>query len=195
MWDLDRQRGVAVFDDHRFSVRCLASTRTDEGVLLASGGSDGNLRVWDVAALAQRGPTIRCGQNIVNDVAFTRVRGREGLRIVTAGQNGTLRLWDPEAASGHLAEFAPGDGELNAVTAFRVHGRRTVLAAAGATGIHLWDAAGDRLLLQIVTGHAVSALRTAPQPGGEPSTVLLATGEAGTMIFRVHHDRLRPDRP
>lgn len=195
LWDLDRQRGVAVFDDHRFSVRCLASTRTDEGVLLASGGSDGNLRVWDVAALAQRGPTIRCGQNIVNDVAFTRVRGREGLRIVTAGQNGTLRLWDPEAASGHLAEFAPGDGELNAVTAFRVHGRRTVLAAAGATGIHLWDAAGDRLLLQIVTGHAVSALRTAPQPGGEPSTVLLATGEAGTMIFRVHHDRLRPDRP
>ncbi|WP_097870146.1 WD40 repeat domain-containing protein [Streptomyces sp. rh34] len=190
LWDLDRHSEAAVFDDHRFSVRCLASTRTDDGVLLASGGSDGNLRVWDVAALAQHGPTIRCGQNIVNDVAFAHLRGGPGLRMVTAGQNGTLRLWDPDAASGHLAEFAPGDGELHAVTAFRVHGRRVVFAAAGATGIHLWDAAADRLLLQIVTGHPVSALRTAPQPEGEPSTVLLATAEAGTMIFRVHHDRL-----
>ncbi|MEU6952731.1 WD40 repeat domain-containing protein [Streptomyces sp. NPDC045714] len=190
LWDLDRHRAVAVFDDHRFSVRCLASTRTDDGVLLASGGSDGNLRVWDITALAQRGPTIRCGQNIVNDVAFVRPRGWAGLRLVTAGQNGTLRLWDPDAPSGHLAEFAPGDGELHAVTAFRAHGRRVVLAAAGATGIHLWDAAAERLLLRIVTGHPVSALRTAPQPEGEPSTVLLATGEAGTMIFRVHHDRL-----
>ncbi|PVC81241.1 benzoate transporter [Streptomyces sp. CS131] len=190
LWDLDRLRSLAVFDDHRFSVRALASTRTDDGVLLASGGSDGKVRVWDVGALAQHGPTIRCGQNIVNDVAFARLRGETGLRMVTAGQNGTLRLWDPDAASGPLAEFAPGDGELQAVTAFRVHRRRLVLAAAGATGIHLWDAAADRMLLQIVTGHPVTALRVAPQPEGELSTVLLATGEAGTMIFRIHHDRL-----
>lgn len=190
LWDLDGLRSLAVFDDHRFSVRALASTRTDDGVLLASGGSDGNVRVWDVAARAQRGPTIRCGQNIVNDVAFARPRGEAGLRMVTAGQNGTLRLWDPDATSEPLVEFAPGDGELQAVTAFRVHGRRLVLAAAGATGIHLWDADADRTLLQIITGHPVAALRVAPQPEAEPSTVLLATGEAGTMIFRVHHDRL-----
>ncbi|MFE3716455.1 WD40 repeat domain-containing protein [Streptomyces cyaneofuscatus] len=190
LWDLDRQRSVAVFDDHKFSVRCLASTRAREGVLLASGGSDGNLRIWDTAALAQHGPTIRCGQNIVNDVAFACPQDGAELRIVTAGQNGTLRLWDPGAAAGHLAEFDPGDGELNAVTAFRVHGRRVVFAAAGTTSIHLWDATANRPLLQIVTGHHVNALRVAPGAESEPSTVLLATGEAGTLIFRIHHDRL-----
>ncbi|MFD5901357.1 WD40 repeat domain-containing protein [Streptomyces microflavus] len=190
LWDLDRQRSAAVFDDHKFSVRCLASTRARQGVLLASGGSDGNLRIWDTGALTQHGPTIRCGQNIVNDVAFACPHEDAELRVVTAGQNGTLRLWDPGAAAGHLAEFDPGDGELNAVTAFRIQGRRVAFAAAGATSIHLWDATANRLLLQIVTGHPVNALRVAPEPAGEPSTVLLATGEAGTMIFRIHHDRL-----
>lgn len=190
LWDLDTEQAVSIRKDHKFSVRCLASKSAEGGVLLASGGSDGNLRIWEAADLTQYGRTIRCGQNIVNDVAFAPGRGAAGPQLVTAGQNGTLKFWEPDTAAEALHEFDPGDGELNAVTAFPVQGQRVAFAAAGSTSIHLWDPAADRHLLQIVTGYRVNALRTAPQQPGEPSTVLLATGEAGTMIFRIHHDRL-----
>lgn len=191
LWDLNTHEPVAVFTDHKFSVRCLASTRTASGALLASGGSDGNLRIWDTTSLTQHGATIRCDQNIVNDVAFAPSDDRTGRQLVTAGQNGTLKLWDLESVAKPVHEFSPRDGDLNAVTAFRIHDRRVVFAAAGSTSIHLWDATANRNLLQIVIGYPVNALRVAPhQPNSEPSTVLLATGEAGTMIFRIHHDRL-----
>ncbi|MEU9089805.1 benzoate transporter [Streptomyces sp. NPDC048428] len=190
LWDLDTSQPVAIRKDHKFSVRCLATGSTGAGSLLASGGSDGNLRIWETADLTQYGRTIRCGQNIVNDVAFAPGRAAAGLRLVTAGQNGTLKFWEPDSAAEALREFDPGDGELNAVTAFPVQGQRVAFATAGSTSIHLWDPAAGRHLLQIVTGYRVHALRTAPQQPGEPSTVLLATGEAGTMIFRIHHDRL-----
>ncbi|WP_285564986.1 benzoate transporter [Streptomyces sp. RTGN2] len=190
LWNLDTEEALAIRKDHKFSVRCLASKRAEGGVLLASGGSDGNLRIWEAADLAQHGRTIRCGQHIVNDVAFAPGRGPAGPQLVTAGQSGTLRFWEPDTGPEAVYEFDPGDGELNAVTAFPVHGHRVAFAAAGSTSIHVWDPVADRHLLQIVTGYRVNALRTAPQRPGESSTVLLATGEAGTMIFRIHHDRL-----
>lgn len=190
LWDLQNETAVAVFPQHKFSVRCLASLRTDRGILLASGGSDGNLRVWDVRNRSQKGPTIRCGQNIVNDVAFFPSRDTNPC-LATVGQDGTLKLWNTGAPSEPMAQFDPGYGELNAVTSFTTSGRRTVFVVASSTSIHLWDATTSRPILQVVTGYPINALKLAPlQDADDVSPVLLATGEAGTMIIRLDGNRL-----
>jgi hypothetical protein len=45
-------------------------------------------------------------------------------------------------------------------------------------------------LLQIVTGAPLSTLKTVQDPNPVSSSILLASGEAGTMAFRLHHDQL-----
>ncbi|MGV9248657.1 WD40 repeat domain-containing protein [Streptomyces sp. NPDC003710] len=190
LWDLGTGQEVAAFPHHSLSVRCLASVRTERGFILASGGSDGNLRMWNVPDRNQYGPTIRCHQHTVNDVTFVSSPGRH-LQLATAGQDGSLKLWNAADPSEPLQQFNPGDGELTAVTSFAAHGRRAIFAIAGRTSIHLWDAAANRSLLQVVTGYPINTLKLAPHPRSEGAPpVLLATGEAGTMILRLDDSRL-----
>ncbi|MFE0355891.1 WD40 repeat domain-containing protein [Streptomyces nigra] len=188
VWDLEAGDLLADFGHHKLSVRCLATHRSGSGALLASGGSDGAVRVWDVDGLGQKGRTIRCDQDIINDLAFVPWHDGE-LLIASAGQDGTLKLWDVE--TGRLTdELTLTDGELGAVTALRLPMGRTALAVASQTSIHLWDATADRHLLRIVTGAPLRTLKTVPDPDGAASSILLASGEAGTMAFRLHHDQL-----
>jgi WD40 repeat protein len=190
LWDLTTGQMLTNFPHHSLSVRCLASVQTPRGFLLASGGSDGKLRMWDVPARSQTGPTIQCDQHTVNDVAF--VPGEDGgLQLATVGQDGSLKLWDSSGPARLLQQFSPGDGELTAVTRLPVGGRRAVFAVAGRTSIHLWDASANRPILQVVTGYPINTLKlAAPHGMASTSPVLLATGEAGTMILRLDEARL-----
>ncbi|MFD4390760.1 WD40 repeat domain-containing protein [Streptomyces sp. NPDC058486] len=189
LWNLRSGEQVADFPDHMFSVRCLATTRTDSGPLLASGGSDGNIRIWDMRTFEQRGPTIRCDQFFVNDLAF--VPGPPGpLTVASVGQDGSLVLWDVNSGR-QVGRFDAEDGELTAVTALPSTTRRQVLVTAGRSSIHLWETArGDGKLLQIVTGRSVSALRTVADHSRDRSALLLATDDDGTSVFRLHLDRI-----
>lgn len=174
--------------DHRFTVRCLA-THQGRGVsLLGSGGSDGNIRIWNADTLEQDGPTLKCDQDIINDLAFL-APDDGGLLVAAAGQDGTLKLWDVHTGRA-VRELQCDDGALGAVTVVRLPGERTALAATGATGIHIWDAGTARPLLRIATGSPVHTLKAVQGPRDVESSVLLAAGEAGTVAFRLHHDRL-----
>ncbi|MGW4105185.1 WD40 repeat domain-containing protein [Streptomyces sp. NPDC004976] len=188
VWDLQTGDKLEDFGHHKLSVRCLSTHQSEGRALLASGGSDGAVRVWDVNGLRQIGRTIRCDQDIINDLAFVPWHDG-GLLIASAGQDGTLKLWDVETGQ-RADELTLNDGELGAVTALRLPLDRTALAVAGKTSIHLWDATADRHLLRIVTGAPLRTLKTVPDPDGAASSVLLASGEAGTMAFRLHHDQL-----
>lgn len=191
LWDVNTAESLATFDDHMFSVRCLASTPVPGGFLLASGGSDGKLRVWDVQRRVQLGQTIRCGQNTVNDVGFFTSEHGVSDGIATAGQDGSLKLWSREAPDQPLREFRPGGGELTAVTSYTNSFGRTIFVTASMTSIHLWDPGIDRQLLQIVTGYPINTLKMAADWRSEGlSPVLLATGEAGTMIVSLDDRRL-----
>ncbi|MEU5397509.1 WD40 repeat domain-containing protein [Streptomyces tibetensis] len=179
---------VAEFPDHKFTVRCLATYQGTSSSLLASGGSDGNIRIWDADTLEQHGPTIKCDQDIINDLAFI-ASDEGGLLIAAAGQDGSLKLWDVDRAR-PVGQLECSDGELGAVTAVRLPLERTALAVAGKTSIHLWDTTTERPLLQVVTGSPIRSLKTVQDPRDVTSSILLAAGEAGTMAFRLHHNRL-----
>ncbi|WP_409239445.1 hypothetical protein [Streptomyces sp. PA5.6] len=180
---------LARFGDHEITVRCLATYQSARHRLLASGGSDGNIRVWDADTLVQHGQTIKCDQNIINDLAFVTPDGGEPL-IAAAGQDGTLKLWDLQTRRA-IRTVHCSDGELSAVTALRLPFERTALAVAGKTSIHVWDvAASARPLLQLVTGSPIEVLKTVQDPHQDASSILLASGEAGSMAFRLHHHQL-----
>ncbi|MFJ9855002.1 WD40 repeat domain-containing protein [Streptomyces sp. NPDC101150] len=195
LWDVKTGAAVAVFEDHTFSVRALASAHTAAGLLLASGGADGKARLWNPHHLSPHGAAIRCGQQNVNAVTFVPAESGAGAtELATAGQDGTIKLWDIQSeprvrGGGRCRDLR--DGPLTAVTSFPHHGKRTVVAAAGRTAIHLWDVTLDRVILKIITGHPLFSLTSRTQPRDDgPATVITATGQAGTTIFRLHHDRL-----
>ncbi|KMS86695.1 hypothetical protein ACZ91_35370 [Streptomyces regensis] len=187
LWDPSTGRMLADFRDHHFSVRCLATHYTPTQSLLGSGGADGNVRIWDAENLKQYGRTIPCDQDIISDLAFVQDNGT--LLVVTAGQNGTLKLWNAQTAHPE-GEFELADGELGAVTAFQLPMGRPAIAAAGTTGIQLWDATAGRRLLHIVTGSPIRSLQSVHDASRDDSSILLASGEAGTIVLRLHHDRL-----
>jgi WD40 repeat protein len=189
LWNLRTGELLADFPDHDLSVQCLATTRTHDSLLLASGGKDGNVRVWDTYTFEQRGPTIRCDQFIVNDLAFAP--GPDGMRtLASAGQDGSLKLWNAVSGS-QVGCFDAEDGELSAVTALPLTAGRQVLVAAGRSSIHVWETArGTRKLLQIVTGRPIRALRTVADRRRDRSALVLATGDDGTSVFRLHLDRI-----
>ncbi|MFE7077376.1 WD40 repeat domain-containing protein [Streptomyces sp. NPDC057620] len=189
VWQPTTGQRLARFADHDITVRCLATHHSASHRLLASGGSDGNIRIWDVDTLQQHGPTIKCDQNIINDLAFVTPGDGEPL-IAAAGQDGTLKLWDPHSRRA-TRTLNCHDGEISAVTSLRLPFGRTALAAAGKTSIHVWDvAASAQPLLQIITGSPVKTLKTVQDPNESGSSILLASGEAGSMAFRLHHGQL-----
>ncbi|MFE3928033.1 WD40 repeat domain-containing protein [Streptomyces sp. YIM B13508] len=187
VWEPRTGQLLRKFSDHQFSVRCLATHRNPGQNLVASGGGDGNVRIWDADALEQYGQTIKCDQDVINDLAFVEESDR--LLIASAGQDGTLKLWDVSTAD-NAHELTLEDGELSAVTALPLPQERTAVAVAGTTGIHIWDATTSRRLLSIVTGSPIRSLKTVQDPDRDASSILLASGEAGTMAFRLDREQL-----
>jgi WD40 repeat protein len=122
-----------------------------DGTLIASGGSDGYARVWDVATGRPAGHPIavdpytairRTSLNYgVNAVAFSPA----GRLLATAAANGYVRLWNPATGTAvgrpMLTAAAPGFGGPDAHgIAFSPDGK--MLATAGtAAGVQLWSTA------------------------------------------------------
>jgi WD40 repeat protein len=82
---------------HRNSVLCMAFDPS--GRVLASGGNDNTVILWDATAGVKVGnaTTFRPLRVLAGHTAPVRVLGfvgAEGRRLVTAGQDGTIRLWD-----------------------------------------------------------------------------------------------------
>jgi len=58
--------------------------------MLASGGNDSTVRLWDVAAGQPLGAPFTAGGAGVNSVAFTP----DGTRLLAAGGDGIIRAWN-----------------------------------------------------------------------------------------------------
>jgi len=151
---------------HTDRVRSVAYS--PDGRLLATGGSDRIVRLWDVAAGSLRA-TLTGFEESVTSVAFSP----DSRILATSGARGA-RLWD--AADGRLrTTLASGAGRVYAV-AFSPDGR--TLATAGHDGpIRLWDVADGRLR-GTLPSRAVEVFSVAFSPDGRT----LATGDSDNTV-------------
>jgi WD40 repeat protein/tetratricopeptide (TPR) repeat protein len=140
-----------------------------DGHRLASGGWDGVVSVWDVAAgrqaLAFRGhaPSLfNPSGGSVHGVAFSP----DGRRAASAGSDGVVRVWD--AGSGRQALALRGHTGPVYGVAFSPDGRR-LASAGGRYGkpgeVRVWDAASGQQAL-VLRGHTREVIGVAFSPDG-----------------------------
>ncbi|WP_249374392.1 hypothetical protein [Streptomyces avermitilis] len=117
----------------------------DEAALIASGGEDGTVRLWDPTTRQPVGDPLDARDGAVTALAsFHTPAGRPCL--AAAGPSGTIHLWDV-AARTHLLRIVTGNplSTLAARQTGEPFTEHPVLLAAGTAGVCMFDVRLERL--------------------------------------------------
>ncbi|MDX8034225.1 hypothetical protein SK803_28755 [Lentzea sp. BCCO 10_0856] len=128
---------------HTAAVEALAFS--PDGTVLASGGNDGRIILWDVEHSRQLAVLGELG-NALRDIAFTP----DGRTLITGDASGAVIFWDVAARQ----QSATLPGQRGAVRELALDSTGSLLAVAGSdTVITLWDT-GTRDQVATLTGHS-----------------------------------------
>jgi len=120
-------------DNDAVAVTAVGYREADDKALLATGGADGSVRVWDVSAREPIGGPWHGHPGPVTAVALTRWRGQAV--VLSTDASGTARMWmigGPVRHAGHTDRVSAVAGGVRA--------GRPVFASGGEDGtIRFWD--------------------------------------------------------
>ncbi|MGH3202365.1 MAG: hypothetical protein ACRDP5_10010, partial [Streptosporangiaceae bacterium] len=174
-WNLtDRARITA----RRFAspAQGTAVAFSPDGQTVATGGADGNVRLWDAATQQEIGPPMSSDAKPVAAVSFSP----DGTLVAAGSTDGNVQLWDTATQQEAGTALVTGAAEVAALT-FSPDGK--LLATGGQDGaVRLWDVATESQVgTTMATGGAVSAL--AFGPGG--ATLASAETDGATELWNV----------
>lgn len=169
LWDVRRNRLRSKFRNPTEFVSDLAFSPS--GRMLATGGDDKVIRLWDLRAGRQIGLPLRGHNGTVYSVEFSP----DGRRLVSAGSDGTVRVWDVRS---HRQLGSSLRSKKVIVATFSRDGR--MLASSGDRTIRLWDARTHRSLAAPLTGHTDTVADIAFSPDGR---MLASAGD--DMVIRL----------
>ncbi len=139
-----------------------------DGAIIATGGGDGNVRLWDAVTLQEIGAPMSSDLQPVDAVAFSP----DGTTVAAASSDGNVQLWDASTEQEVGTAMLAGSAAVKAL-AFSPDG--DVLATGGEDGTaRLWDTATEQ---EIGAG----------MPTGDPVEAL-AFNVGGTMLATAETD-------
>lgn len=153
-------------------VSCLAVS--PDGQLLATGGTDGLVQLFDARRGQLLGAPLGGHGGAITQVAFTV----DSARLISAGTDGTLRVWDARPGTRGQPLGRPLTGHQGEITALAVSPDGKLVASGGSDDmtILLWD--------------AVTGLSVGPPLRGHKKTVSgLAFSADGRQLASVSWDQ------
>ena len=145
-----------------------------DGATLATGGDDGNVRLWDVATQQEIGAPMSSDLKPVEAVTFSP----DGATVAAASSDGTVQLWDVATQQEAGATMMAGPAPVTAL-AFSPGGK--FLAAGGDDGnVRLWDVAThSQAGATMATGAPVAAVSF----NANGTTLATAESDGGTELW------------
>jgi serine/threonine protein kinase len=166
LWDLARPgMPLQVFDGHTNAVQALAYASRD--ALLASGGADQTVRLWDLKTLSLK-RTYAGHRDFVTSVAFSP----SGRIIASGALDGRIRLWTT-LSSRRLRSLNGHKGRIGSID-FAPTGNLVASASDDGT-VRLWDLRRGRTV-RVLTGHPSGATKVAFSPDGQHLATAAANG-------------------
>ena len=174
-WNLTDQTRIAA-RPFGSPARTNAVAFSPDGQTVATGGADGNVRLWDADTQQEIGPPMSSDAKPVAAVAFSP----DGTLIAAGSADGNVQLWDAATQQEAGTALVAGAAEVYAL-AFSPDGK--LLATGGQDGaVRLWDVAtGSPVGTTMATGDAVSALTF----GIGGTTLASAESDGATELWNV----------
>ena len=202
-WNADTGAFIRIVGRHKDGVYAVACSRLENNRAL-SGGEDGVLRLWDLAATSAGSPMptldalVEVRRLRAPDGAKTGLNrvavARDGRRLLTAGKDGVGRIWD--AATGKEILALKETSEALHFVDFSADGKLALTGGADKK-VRVWNAeTGD--LLRTFDGHKERVLCGVFTPdgqhvvtAGDGAVALLWKVKDGTIVqrFEKHHTK------
>jgi WD40 repeat protein len=173
LWDPLQGKRIARFDAHKEQVLALAAT--PKGDLLASGSSDGRIKVW---AMETRRELLNLGAHEPREIRSLAC-GPDGKTLVSGDANGAIQIWNLQKGQ----EIASWTGHDGAVKSLVFLPSETRLVSAGLGRKVKWWASHDHGLAHECQGDEHCSVESMALAADGKSLVLAF----GTGLLKVVH--------
>jgi WD40 repeat protein/serine/threonine protein kinase len=172
-----QQRLVGFLEGHTQGIRAIAYS--PNGKMLASGGSDNTIMLWDTETRRRIGNPLIGHQNAINSLAFSP----DGRILVSGSLDKTIRVWD--ISTGHEAtDPLQLDSEVWSIT-FGPDG--SLFASGDRNGnIRLWNTRTYEPFGRPLTGHNDTVYSLAFSPDG--TLLASASGDSTVRLWDMLTD-------